>query len=90
MPLICLHGLLTLSPILTVLFYHFRMYGAFADTEPAGGFAHGGAVLDDICGQLAGSLLNISLQDPTLPIPICSMYMLPGAGTCGEQGIFAV
>ena len=27
MPLICPHGLLTLSPILTVLFYHFRKYG---------------------------------------------------------------
>lgn len=29
MPPICLHGLLTLSPILTVLIYHFRMYGQY-------------------------------------------------------------
>ena len=60
------------------------MYGTLADAEPSGGFPHGGAVLNNIGGQLAGPLLDISLQGPTLPIPICSMYMRGKGRTCGN------
>ena len=41
------------------------MYGGLADPELFGGLPHGGAVLDNIGGQFAGPLLDISLQDPT-------------------------
>ena len=54
-PLICLHGLLILSPILTVLFYHFRMHGRFGKSEVLCRLPDGGAVLDDVHSQLSGS-----------------------------------
>ena len=61
------------------------MYGAFANPEPMGGISHSGTVFNNIGGQLAGALLNISLQGPTLPIPICSIYMRRGGRTCRKQ-----
>ena len=73
----------TSRSIHAVLFYHIHMYGTFADPKPAGSFSYGGTVLNDIRGQLAGPFLNVSLQDPTLPIPLWSMYMRQGADTCG-------
>ncbi len=54
------------------------MYSALADPESPGSLPHSGPILDDIGGQLTGPLFDISLQDPTLPIPIWSIYM-PGA-----------
>ena len=41
------------------------MYCALADTEFLCRFAHGGAVFDDVGGQLAGALLDVTFQDPT-------------------------
>jgi len=38
------------------------MYGALADAKPSGGFPHGGSVLNNIGGQLASPLLDVSLQ----------------------------
>ena len=51
------------------------MYGAFTDPEPFGGLPHGGAVFDDVGGQLTGPFLNVPFQSPTLPIPIYRIYM---------------
>ena len=72
-------------PARTVLFYYIHMYGTLADPKPAGGLPNGGPVFNNIGGQLAGALLYVSLQDPTLPIPICSMYMRKRVGTCGKK-----
>jgi hypothetical protein len=58
---------LTVSPISTVLIYHFRMYGGFADAEFLGSAAHRGPVLYNVKRQLAGALLDIPLQTATLP-----------------------
>ena len=41
------------------------MYCTLTDTELFGGLAHSGAVFDDVCGQLAGALLDVTFQDPT-------------------------
>ena len=63
MPLICLHGLLTLSPILTVLFYHFRMYGTFADFEFFCGGSDGRVGRNDVIGQRKYSLFYVILHN---------------------------
>ena len=61
-PLICLHGLLTLSPILTVLFYYFCMYGGLAYAELCGGGADGCPVFYDVGGQITGPFFDICIQ----------------------------
>ena len=53
---------LTVSPILTVLIYYFRMYGTFANSELAGGLPHGGAAFNDVIAQLQHTLADIVLQ----------------------------
>lgn len=76
-PLICLHGLLILSPILTVLFYHFCMYGGFTHAELLCGTAHSSFVLYDILPQHGGSVLNILLHRNTpLSVILVLHYML--------------
>ena len=66
-PLICLHGLLILSPILTVLFYHFRMDSAFADAELFGGGADSGPVFYDVLSKRDGTLLDVPFQSNNTP-----------------------
>ena len=56
------------------------MYGAFADPEPLGGLPHGGAVFDDINSQLAGPLLNISLQAQTRSLSRYAPYICERTG----------
>ena len=51
------------------------MYRTLADCEAARGLAHGGAVFDNIGGQLTGPLLDISLQDPTLSLSRYATYI---------------
>ena len=51
------------------------MYGTFADAELLGGVTYGGTVLDDIGGQFAGPLLNITLQDPTRSLSRYAPYI---------------
>ena len=41
------------------------MYGGFGNAEFLGRVAHGGAVFDDVGGQLTGALLDVTFQDPT-------------------------
>ena len=41
------------------------MYSTFTDTKFLSGVTYGGTVLDDIGGQFAGPLLDITFQDPT-------------------------
>lgn len=53
---------LTVSPILTVLFYHFRMYRRFADAEFPGCSPHCGFMLYDILGKRQDAFLNISVH----------------------------
>ena len=66
MPPICLHGLLTLSPILTVLIYHFRMDGGFADAELFGGGTDGSTALYDVKGEIARPLLHVAFDSAPL------------------------
>ena len=61
-PLICLHGLLILSPILTVLFYHFCMYRTLPDSECLGGLTHGGIVFDDVRCNAHRTFFDIIFQ----------------------------
>ena len=65
------------------------MYGAFADPEPFGGLPHSGAVFDDKNSQLAGPLLNISLQAQTRSLsryaPCICERMMEHAGICGKS-----
>ena len=61
-PLICLHGLLILSPILTVLFYHFCMYRRLGNSKPSGCLAHGSVVVDNVIRNSNGPFFNIFLH----------------------------
>ena len=80
---------LTVSPILTVLIYHFRMHRALADVELPGGGTHRRPVLYDVEGHLAGPLLNIPFQLSTTPLSphdgaarrCCYRYMRRGGET---------
>ena len=65
MPPICLHGLLTLSPILTVLIYHFRMDRALAYPKFLRRLPHRGIVVYDVIGNGNGPLFDIILQKKT-------------------------
>ena len=51
------------------------MYGTFADAELLGGVTYGCTVLDDIGGQFAGPLLDITLQDPTRSLSRYAPYI---------------
>lgn len=62
-------------PRYNVLFCHIYMYRTLTDCEAARGLAHGGAVFDNIGGQLTGPLLDISLQDPTLSLSRYATYI---------------
>ena len=65
------------------------MYGTLTNPKPFSGLAHGGAVLDDIGGQLTGPLLYVPFQSPTLPIPNDIPYYMPGwEKHAGKQGFF--
>ena len=57
------------------------MYGTFTDAKLLGGVTYGGTVLDDIGGQFAGPLLDITLQDPTRSLSrYATLYAVePGA-----------
>ena len=81
-PLICLHGLLILSPILTVLFYHFCMDCGFADAKFGSGGADRGPVLYDVKSKALRPLLHISLQSTTLPAFCCFIL-------CGPKQAYA-
>ena len=48
-----------------VPFHHVCMYSALADAEFFCGRTDGGTVFNNIGGELAGALLNVSLQEPT-------------------------
>ena len=43
------------------------MYRGFADAEFTGGSAHGGAVFDDVGGQIAGPLFHVPFDSSPLP-----------------------
>ena len=58
---------LTVSPISTVLIYHFRMNGGFADAEFFGGGADCGPVFDNVLSQRDGALFDVPFQKTTLP-----------------------
>ena len=45
------------------------MYGGLGYTEFSRRLAHGGAVFDDIGGQLTGAFLDVSLHDKHAPYP---------------------
>ena len=51
------------------------VYGTFADAELLGGVTYGGTVLDDIGGQFAGPLLDITLLDPTRSLSRYAPYI---------------
>lgn len=74
MPLICLHGLLTLSPILTVLFYHFRMYRTLTNSKLIRRLSNRSIVLNNIFGYLHSSFLNIAFQKNSPEILIFTLY----------------
>ena len=57
---------LTVSPISTVLIYHFRMYGRFADPEFFGGSAYCRLVLYQVKGQFFGPLFQILFDSAPL------------------------
>ena len=57
---------LTVSPISTVLIYHFHMYSRFRNSEFLCRGADGGAVLDHVHSQTAGPFLDVLLQAATL------------------------
>ena len=59
---------LTVSPILTVLIYHFRMDGGLGDAELLGSAPDGGLVLYDVKRQLAGALLDVPFHTCTTPM----------------------
>ena len=58
----------TVSPILTVLIYHFRMYSALADAELFGGGAYRRLVLNYVFRQLTGALFNVRIQIQHSPL----------------------
>ena len=47
----------------------------FSDAELLDGVTYGGMVLDDIGGQFAGPLLDITLQDPTRSLSRYAPYI---------------
>ena len=53
---------LTVSPILTVLIYHFRMDGRFGDTELFGGGADGGVVGEKIFREIACACFHVRVH----------------------------
>ena len=56
-------------------FLYVFMYSTFADAELLGGVTYSGTVLDDIGGQFAGPLLDITLQDPTRSLSRYAPYI---------------
>ena len=82
---------LTVSPISTVLIYHFHMYGGFADAEFLGGGTNGRPVLYQVLGKLAGSLFQIVSNMAPLPC-CCGLSIWGRAGeydreSCGAQSV---
>ena len=61
-PLICLHGLLILSPILTVLFYHFCMYRTLRYPKLFRRLAHRSILVYDVIGDLDRPFFDIFLH----------------------------
>ena len=57
---------LTVSPILTVLIYYFRMHGGFADPEFFGGGPYRRPVLYQVKSQFLGPLLQILFDSAPL------------------------
>ena len=92
-PLICLHGLLILSPILTVLFYHFCMYGAFADVKRFRRTAYSGIILYHIQPQRNRPFLRQPFQsNPSLRMrlpqrgnPSCHIICKESAQICRHK-----
>ena len=60
------------------------MYGRFADAELLGGGADSRAVINDVCGQIAGPLFNVSLDSS--PLPECSFAPF----ICGKSWGYAI
>ena len=57
---------LTVSPISTVLIYHFHMDGGFADAELFGGGTDGSTALYDVKGEIARPLLHVAFDSAPL------------------------
>lgn len=77
-PLICLHGLLILSPILTVLFYHFCMHRGLADAEFPRRRTHRCPVFYQVKGQLTGPLLHVPFDSAPLLSHTMHHHYMPG------------
>ena len=77
-PLICLHGLLILSPILIVLFYHFCMHRGLADAEFPRRRTHRCPVFYQVKGQLTGPFLHVPFDSAPLLSHTMHHHYMPG------------
>jgi len=80
---------LTVSPISTVLIYHFRMDRGFADAEFLCCGADRGPVFYDVLSQAFRPLLHVTFQNTTLPAS-CWCILCAGGAEYVRRGLWRI